>query len=126
METIDLLQELSKKPASEIEFVLTKLLADGTFDFVDLSKMYVRSLEFKKKNLDALLFEANSCVFDSLHYTRPPRSACHNRHIQRCLYHLNTYAGNNFHLHNVNEKFGYSAEIGKEESVYEKRRQYGL
>ena len=122
METIDLLRELSKKPSREIEIVLTQLLLDGAFDYVAVSQMYVRSLEFKQRDLDTLLFEANSCIFDSFNYTRPPRSECHKRHLQRCLYHLNTYARNNFYLSNVNERFGYRECEGKSESVYEKRK----
>ena len=125
MNTIELLRELSKKPAEEIEFALTQLLAEGVFDFVNLATMYVRSLEFKKRDSDTLLYEANSCVLESLHYTKPPRSDCHKRHIQRCLYHLNMYAKNNFYLSNVNEQFKYIPEIGQQESIYEKMRKGG-
>ena len=122
METKQLLLELSKKPAAEIEFVLTELLADGTFDYVTLSQCYVRSLEYKEFDSFGLLFEANSCILDSLSYAKPPKRDYQARHIQRCLYHLNTYANKNFNLQHVNEKFSYRPDVGKSESVYEKMR----
>ena len=58
--TFELLEALSKKPKSDIEFAIFQLLIDGKLNYVNLSNAYTAYLEHTKNDYIDQLIEAES------------------------------------------------------------------
>lgn len=113
MDTLELLEQLSKKPKQEIEFVLLRLMEQGRIDFLSVQQAYVRYLErLKERNLCQLI-EAETCVLESLIYDKvPAKDAQAEISVQRRLYLLNQCE--RFQMESLNKKFSYDKERAKE------------
>ena len=111
MNTLELLEQLSKKPKNEIEYGLLVLMMQGKIDFLDVQQVYVQYLErLKERNLCEII-EAETCVMESLMYSRKPRNEQEEISVQRRLYLLNQ--SKRFQMNRLNEKFNYDEERAK-------------
>ena len=111
MNTFELLEQLSKKPKHEIESGLTLRMAQGKIDFLSVQQVYVQYLEqLKERNLCEKI-EAETCVMESLMYSRKPKSEQEEISVQRRLYLLNQ--SQRFQMNKLNEKFNYDEERAK-------------
>lgn len=105
MNTFELLEQLSKKPKNEVEYGLLVLMMQGKIDFLSVQQAYVQYLEqLKERNLLQQI-EAETCVMESLMYSRKPKNEQEEISIQRRLYLLNK--SKRFQMNRLNEKFNY-------------------
>ena len=119
-DTITLLKELMKRSPSEIQLALLTLLLNRKVDYVTLSNQYTKALElWHDDDLDKL-YEAESCVAESFHYSKDKNGKNNQKHIKRCLYLLNK--SNSFVMNKLNEKYGYDEADAKQSSVYERNK----
>ncbi len=111
MTTFELLDLLSEKSGSEIEFGLMLLMAQGKIDFLSVQLVYVQYLEqLKERNLCEKI-EAETCVMESLLYSRKPKDNWEEISVQRRLYLLNQ--SGRFQMNSLNKKFSYDEERAK-------------
>lgn len=117
MNTLELIDELSKKPKEEIKYALLSLMLKDKIDFVDLNASYVEYLNLIKEDRLNQLIEAETCVVESFHRKKGNKNEDDMKHTQRCLYLLNQ--SNRFQMGKLNEKYGYNEEEAKKYSWYE-------
>ncbi len=111
MNTFELLEQLSKKPKNEVEYGLLVLMMQGKIDFLSVQQAYVQYLEqLKERNLCQQI-EAETCVMESLMYSRKPKNEQEEISVQRRLYLLNQ--SKRFQMNRLNEKFNYDEERAK-------------
>ncbi len=111
MNTFELLEQLSKKPKNEIEYGLLVLMMQGKIDFLSVQQAYVQYLEkLKERNLCQQI-EAETCVMESLMYSRKPKNEQEEISVQRRLYLLNQ--SKRFQMNRFNAKFNYDEERAK-------------
>ena len=111
MNTFELLEQLSKKPKHEIRYGLLVLMMQGKINFLDVQQAYVQYLEqLKERNLCEKI-EAETCVMESLMYSRKPKSEQEEISVQRRLYLLNQ--SKRFQMNRLNKKFNYDEERAK-------------
>ena len=111
MNTLELLEQLSKKPKNEIEYGLLVLMMQGKIDFLSVQQAYVQYLEqLKERNLCEKI-EAETCVMESLMYSRKPKNEQEEISVQRRLYLLNQ--SKRFQMNKLNEKFNYDEQRAK-------------
>ena len=108
MNTFELLEQLSKKPKNEVEYGLLVLMMQGKIDFLSVQQAYVQYLEqLKERNLCQQI-EAETCVMESLMYSRKPKNEQEEISVQRRLYLLNQ--SKRFQMNRLNEKFNYDED----------------
>ena len=112
---IDILKQL---PPEFLNDVLLVLLREKRIDFHKVSELYVKSLEYDKKDLESQLTEAEACVFDGLAHAR--NSKLGQANIQRSLYLINQL--NRHYPQKLNEKYHYDEAVGRSLSCYEARK----
>lgn len=111
MNTFELLEQLSKKPKNEVECGLLVLMMQSKIDFLSVQQAYVQYLEkLKERNLCQQI-EAETCVMESLMYSRKPKNEQEEISVQRRLYLLNQ--SKRFQMGRLNEKFNYDEERAK-------------
>lgn len=111
MNTFELLEQLSKKPKNEIEYGLLMLMMQGKIYFLSVQQAYVQYLEqLKERNLCEKI-EAETCVMESLMYSRKPKNEQEEISVQRRLYLLNQ--SKRFQMNKLNKKFNYDEERAK-------------
>lgn len=111
MNTFELLEQLSKKPKNEVEYGLLVLMMQGKIDFLSVQQAYVQYLEqLKERNLCEKI-EAETCVMESLMYSRKPKNEQEEISVQRRLYLLNQ--SKRFQMNRLNDKFNYDEERAK-------------
>ena len=120
MGTYELIEQLAQKPKEEIKYALLALMRKGQIDFLDLNQAYVAMLEEIRRDQDNKLWEADQCVYDSFLYSKNPKNANNEGHIQRCLYLLNQL--NHHNMQRLNDKYDYDESAGKAESWYERNK----
>lgn len=120
METFELLEKLSEKSKQEIEFALTVLMLKEKIDFINVSNAYVACLEQIKEDRLNQIIEAETCVLESFHHKKDNKKENDRKHTQRCLYLLNQ--SKRFNMSNLNEKYEYDEQFGKQMSWYERNK----
>lgn len=111
MNTFELLEQLSKKPKNEVEYGLLVLMMQGKIDSLSVQQSYIHYLEqLKERNLCEKI-EAETCVMESLMYSRKPKNEQEEISVQRRLYLLNQ--SKRFQMKRLNEKFNYDEERAK-------------
>lgn len=111
MNTFELLEQLSKKPKNEIEYGLLVLMMQDRIDFLSVQQSYIHYLEqLKERNLCQQI-EAETCVMESIMYSRKPKNEQEEISVQRRLYLLNQ--SKRFQMNRLNEKFNYDEERAK-------------
>lgn len=118
-----LIEIFIKLPNEVIEYVILKMLCEKRIDFHNVSKLYIKSLEYDKKDLENQLTEAEACIFDGLKHARSSKRGQAN--IQRSLYLINQL--NKHFPQKLKEKYHYDETVGKSLSWYEdvKNKKYG-
>lgn len=124
MSTFELLEELCKKPKQEIKYGLLALMLKDKIDFIDLNACYVEYLNSIKEDRLNQLIEAESCVLESFYRKKGNKREYDKKHTQRCLYLLNQ--SNSFNMTDLNEKYEYDEEFGKNMSIYERNKKNSL
>lgn len=120
MNTYELLKELSEKPKQEIEFALTSLMLQNKINYVSVSNSYVNYLNTINEDRLNQLIEAETCVLESFHHKKDNKKENDRKHTQRCLYLLNQ--SKRFNMSNLNEKYEYDEQFGKQMSWYERNK----
>lgn len=115
MDTLELLNELSKKDKEEIQYALLTLMTSRKIDFITLNNAYVSFLERTKEDSLNQLVEAETCVLESLIYKNNKNESTKNS-IQRRLFLLNQ--SKRFNMAEMNKKLQYDENMGKELSWY--------
>lgn len=115
MDTLELLNELSKKDKEEIQYALLTLMTSRKIDFITLNNAYVSFLERTKEDSLNQLVEAETCVLESLIYKNNKNESNKNS-IQRRLFLLNQ--SKRFNMAEMNKKLQYDENMGKELSLY--------
>lgn len=115
MDTLELLNELSKKDKEEIQYALLTLMTSRKIDFITLNNAYVSFLERTKEDSLNQLVEAETCVLESLIYKNNKNESNKNS-IQRRLFLLNQ--SKRFNMAEMNKKLQYDENMGKELSWY--------
>lgn len=115
MDTLELLNELSKKDKEEIQYALLTLMTSRKIDFITLNNAYVSFLERTKEDSLNQLIEAETCVLESLIYKNNKNESNKNS-IQRRLFLLNQ--SKRFNMAEMNKKLQYDENMGKELSWY--------
>lgn len=116
MNTSELLEQLSEKPKSEIEFALIELMLKNKIDFLTINKSYITYLEIINDDRQNQLIEAETCLLNHLTPNKKDKS-----YIQRSLYFLNK--SKRFNMETLNNKFKYNEEEGKKQSWYENNKE---
>lgn len=127
--TFELLEALSKKPKSDIEFALFQILIDGKLNYVNLSNAYTAYLEHTKNDYIDQLIEAECCVTthvidferNVLPELKEPLDDWRKNMIQRSLYLLNK--SKRINTESLNKLFEYDEEYAKKLSWYEENKQ---
>lgn len=127
MTILELFDELLKYPKEEINYALFYLLLKEKIDFVQLSEMYVKSLEKINEDKENKLIEAETIIMESFH-DKPVKSEekdksrgkSNYKHTQRSLYFLNM--NKRFNMKSMNEEYSYDEEKAKELSWYERNK----
>ena len=113
MSTLQLMNELMKKPHEEVEFVILGLMLNKILD------LYMQSIEIENEDKRKRLAESNSCILDLLLHFKKETGANSNA-IHRALHNLND--SNSFNMGNLNRKFGYDKERDRNLSWYERQK----
>ena len=125
MNTFELIEELSRKPNSEIKYTLLALMLKDKIDFIDLNASYVDYLNSIKEDRLNQLIEAETCVMTSFlnKKTRDKIKAggIDYNHTQRCLYLLNQ--SKRFQMDALNKKYEYDEAFAKTMSWYEREKE---
>lgn len=124
MNTFELIEELSRKPNSEIKYALLALMLKDKIDFLDLNSAYVECLNSIKEDRLNQLIEAETCVLESFYHKKGTKNEYDMKHTQRCLYLLNH--SKRFQLNDLNEKYVYNEEEAKQYSWYERNKDNNL
>ena len=111
MDTLELLNELSKKDKEEIQYALLTLMTSRKIDFITLNNAYVSFLERTKEDSLNQLVEAETCVLESLIYKNNKNESNKNS-IQRRLFLLNQ--SKRFNMLELNKKLKYDEDKAKE------------
>lgn len=127
MDTFQLVEELLTKPKAEIQYGLLTMLLEGKVDFIELSNQYVNCLKIWNEDKENKLIEAETCVVESFLDKKVKNAESDKskfksnyKHTQRCLYLLNQ--SKRFNMGDLNEKYSYSENDGKECSWYERNK----
>lgn len=118
MNTFELIEELSRKPNSEIKYALLALMLKDKINFLDLNSAYVEYLKSIKEDRLNQLREAEICVLESFYHKKGTKNEYDIKHTQRCLYLLNQ--SKRFAIDDLNKKYGYNEEEAKQYSWYER------
>lgn len=113
MNTVDLIDELVKKPNEEIKYALLALMLKGKIDFLDLNASYISYLKEVNGDKEKQLDESDTCLMQMMFLgdRKKKFSEIENEILQRGLYRLNQ--SNRFNTSFLNKKFNY---IGDEEA----------
>lgn len=124
MTTLELLDELTKKPKEEIHYALLELLLKDKLDYISISNSYVSFLEVINADRQNKLIEAETCILESFLYDKidsKDKSLEDWKHTQRCLYNLNQ--SKRFNMSKMNQEYNYNEKEAKEFSWYERNKQ---
>lgn len=116
LDTITLLEMLSKKPKEEIKVALIHLMSNGKIDFVDLATSYTQLQQTLIQINKDKLCEASACIIG--HFLDNDEQ---NKEVfkQRSLFYLNEIDCS-FNMSEVNKKFNYNKALGKKASYFAK------
>lgn len=123
MTTLELLEELAKKPKEEINYAILELLLKNKLDYISISNNYVTFLEVINADKENKLIEAETCILESFLYDKTASKDKHLedwKHTQRCLYNLNK--SKRFNMSKMNQEYNYDEKEAKEFSWYERNK----
>ena len=127
MSTLQLMNELMKKPHEEVEFVILGLMLnkdkENRIDSHKILDLYMQSIEIENEDKRKRLAESNSCILDLLLHFRKETGTNSNA-IHRALHNLND--SNSFNMENLNRKFGYDKERDRNLSWYERQKEIDM
>lgn len=121
MSTDELLNQLMKKSAWEIDNALLNLLIAGKIGFIQLSRLYATSLENLNKDRLAQLMEAELCAADMLVNSNKSEKESYRKAVQRTLYMM--HKSNRFNMTDIDKNYGYEGDDkAKQYSWYERTK----
>ena len=125
LNTLQLMEQLMKKPHEEVEYVILHLMLNknknNRISSHKILDLYMKSIEIENEDKTDRLMESNSCILDLLLNFRK-ETKDNSKSIHRALHNLNE--SRQFNMKNLNEKYGYDREKDKSLSWYEREKEY--
>lgn len=125
LNTLQLMEQLMKKPHEEVEFVILHLMLNKDknkrIDSHKILDLYMKAIEIENDDRKDKLTESNTTILDLLMNFRKETKS-NSKSIHRALHNLNE--SKQFNMKHLNEKYGYDKEIDKELSWYEREKKY--
>lgn len=122
MTTEELLDELLKKSAEEIDYAVLQLMLKDKLNSHRVMDLYMKAIEIKNEDLKDRLTESNTNILDLILNLSLPKSKKKStvdgakKAIHRGLYNLNL--SRQFNMQSLNDKYAYNEDEDKKLSWY--------